>query len=123
MRTAFVSVALAAFAQLSLAAALPAAEVAENAIEKRAVTHLFVCDSANFQGRCENLQVDRGSCLTLFNNWGDTISSLGPDSGTTCTVYENNDCQGRSLGGIVSPGIFNLNDFNFNDIISSFRCS
>ena len=79
---------------------------------------------------------------TLFNNWGDTVSSLGPDWGTTCTIWEyvnihiinrdqvltvsrNNDCQGRSIGGIVNPGINNLNDalWKFNDITSSYKCS
>ncbi|KAK0725984.1 hypothetical protein B0H67DRAFT_144409 [Lasiosphaeris hirsuta] len=129
MRTTMISIAFAALGQLSVA--LPAlgqqsAEVSEVAARSnvaRAITHLFVCDSLNFQGRCENLETETNRCYNLFNNWNDVISSLGPDQGTTCTIYENFDCQGRSVGGIVNPGLFNLNEWNFNDITSSYRCS
>lgn len=40
-------------------------------------------------------------------------------------IFRNNDCQGRSIGGIVNPGINNLDDkaWQFNDITSSYRCS
>lgn len=37
----------------------------------------------------------------------------------TYVADRNFGCSGRSLGGIVSPGINNLNDFGFNDIASS----
>jgi len=123
-----------AFAALTgLAMAAPAAgainissrtaEVEGTVHKRQSVTHLFVCDSANFNGRCENLESNRGQCYNLLNGWNDVISSLGPDQGTTCTLWENNDCTGRSLGGIVNPGINNLVDFSFNDIASSYRCS
>ncbi|KAK0751451.1 hypothetical protein B0T18DRAFT_402524 [Schizothecium vesticola] len=125
MRTAIFSIALAAFAQLSTALPAPDASAAAPSAEKRDITHLYICDSSNFQGRCQNLEAERNRCYTLFNNWGDTVSSLGPDWGTTCTIWENNDCQGRSIGGIVSPGITNLDDapWKFNDITSSYKCS
>ncbi|KAK5657188.1 hypothetical protein OQA88_3246 [Cercophora sp. LCS_1] len=124
MRVSMASLALAALSQLSVA--LPTSEQPEIAARSnvaRAITHLFVCDSLNFNGRCENLETETGRCYNLFNGWNDVISSLGPDRGTTCTIYEHFDCQGRSVGGIVNPGLFNLNEWNFNDITSSYRCS
>ncbi|KAK1829210.1 hypothetical protein QBC39DRAFT_374033 [Podospora conica] len=127
MRATIFSVAFAALAQLS--AALPAPDASAIApaaeIEKRADTHLYICDSANFQGRCENIRAERNSCYTLYNNWSDTVTSLGPDKGTTCTIYEHSGCTGRQIGGIVNPGINNLDDaqWKFNDIMSSFRCT
>ena len=36
--------------------------------------------------------------------------------------FSNSDCTGQSVGGIVSPGIFDLNDYGFNDRASSYRC-
>lgn len=60
----------------------------------------------------------------FVNPWDDSISSWGPDPGVTCHVYENKNCDegGRKIYNIVNPGISNLNDFQFNDIISSARC-
>ena len=82
----------------------------------QAVTHVFVCTDANFKGRCENLESTKQGCcssihfsfsalppltraqslkadgihgiVTLFNGFSDQISSIGPDAGTTCTLYE-----------------------------------
>ncbi|KAL8802919.1 MAG: hypothetical protein Q9223_006430 [Gallowayella weberi] len=91
----------------------------------QAVTHLYVCIDANFQGRCENLESTKQVPMpdTLFNGFDNTISSLGPDAGTTCTLYDNPGCSGASLGGIVKPGINNLADYGFNDRASSYRCN
>ncbi|KAL8992554.1 MAG: hypothetical protein Q9169_007009 [Polycauliona sp. 2 TL-2023] len=54
----------------------------------QAVTHVFVCTDSNFKGRCENLESTKQGCYTLFNGFADTISSIGPDAGTTCILYE-----------------------------------
>ncbi|KAK0615210.1 hypothetical protein B0T17DRAFT_510997 [Bombardia bombarda] len=140
MKTTMINIAFAALTSLVIAAPteVPAKQSAQmietrsNVISegvaplanvKRAITHLYVCDSANFQGRCENLETTTGQCYGLFNGWNDAISSLGPDAGTTCVLYENYDCAGRTLGGIVNPGIRNLVDYSFNDLASSYRCS
>ncbi|KAL8876670.1 MAG: hypothetical protein Q9198_005172 [Flavoplaca austrocitrina] len=89
----------------------------------QAVTHVFVCTDSNFKGRCENLESTKQGCYTLFNGFSDTISSIGPDAGTTCTLWDNAGCSGASLGGIVKPGIFDLADFGFNDRASSYQCN
>ncbi|KAM5354954.1 hypothetical protein ACJ41O_001600 [Fusarium nematophilum] len=82
--------------------------------------HLFVCDSASFQGRCQNLENDADN---LGNRWPNTITSVRPSKGTTCTLYNYNDCKGKKLDGVVRPGITNLVDYHFNDLTNSFRCS
>ncbi|KAL8788717.1 MAG: hypothetical protein Q9213_001531 [Squamulea squamosa] len=87
-----------------------------------AITHLFVCIDKNFGGRCQNLETTTNVCFNLGNGFSDSISSLGPDQGTTCTIYDNQGCSGTSVGGIVSPGINDLSDFGFNDRASSYRC-
>ncbi|CAO1603233.1 hypothetical protein XANCAGTX0491_006825 [Xanthoria calcicola] len=89
----------------------------------QAVTHVYVCTDSNFRGRCENLESTKQGCYTLFNGFSDQISSIGPDAGTTCTLYDDVGCGGASLGGIVRPGIYNLADYGFNDRASSYRCN
>ncbi|KAE8445771.1 hypothetical protein EG329_012829 [Mollisiaceae sp. DMI_Dod_QoI] len=92
------------------------------ALAARAITHVYMCINDNFQPACENFQVNTGVCYNLGGNWNDAISSIGPDSGTTCTIWYDNGCSGRSVSGIVNPGIYNLNDWNFNDVASSVKC-
>ncbi|KAK2049996.1 hypothetical protein LZ31DRAFT_548814 [Colletotrichum somersetense] len=101
---------------------VPVGNPDENSVQ--AITHLYICADANFSGRCENLQSTTGQCYNLQNGWNDVVTSLGPDAGTSCTIWENNGCSGASISGIVSPGIFNLADsnWNFNDRASSYRC-
>lgn len=87
-----------------------------------AITHLYVCIDKNFGGRCQNLQTVTTGCLDFGNGFNDAITSLGPDKGTTCTIYDNPGCTGASVGGIVNPGINDLTDYGFNDRASSYRC-
>ncbi|KAK3380996.1 hypothetical protein B0H63DRAFT_450374 [Podospora didyma] len=63
-----------------------------------------------------------GVCYNLNAPWNDAVTSLGPDAGITCTIYIDANCSGRSVGGIISPGIWNLSDYGFNDVASSLRC-
>ncbi|KAI4111071.1 MAG: hypothetical protein LQ339_000799 [Xanthoria mediterranea] len=61
---------------------------APGTLASQAITHLFVCTDADFKGRCQNLENTRGACTNLGNGLSDSISSLGPDQGTTCTIWE-----------------------------------
>ncbi|KXH34305.1 hypothetical protein CNYM01_01110 [Colletotrichum nymphaeae SA-01] len=88
----------------------------------QAITHLYICSDANFSGRCQNLESNTGQCFRLHlddlgNGFNDVVSSLGPDAGTSCTIWENAGCTGASIVNIVNPGIYNLADsnWNFND--------
>ncbi|KAL8672883.1 MAG: hypothetical protein Q9224_007548 [Gallowayella concinna] len=87
-----------------------------------AVTHLYVCIDKGFSDRCRNLESGTNGCYDLGNGFNNAISSLGPDTETTCTIYDNGGCSGASVGGIVSPGINDLTDYGFNDRASSYRC-
>ncbi|KAK7456722.1 hypothetical protein Landi51_01998 [Colletotrichum acutatum] len=88
----------------------------------QAITHLYICSDANFSGRCQNLESNTGQCSKLYpddlgNGFNDVVSSLGPDAGTSCTIWEHAGCTGASIVNIVNPGIYNLADsnWNFND--------
>ncbi|KAL9612670.1 MAG: hypothetical protein Q9167_002752 [Letrouitia subvulpina] len=65
----------------------PAGKAASPQADKP-LTHLYVCTDANFKGRCENLASTKQGCYTLFNGLDNVVSSLGPDAGTTCIIYE-----------------------------------
>ncbi|KAF1979365.1 hypothetical protein BU23DRAFT_153146 [Bimuria novae-zelandiae CBS 107.79] len=110
---------------LSLSSAVLGAPAPADQLEvKRATGHLFVCQDAQFKGRCQNLQFTTGTCFNLGNGFADSISSAGPDAGFTCTVWEDTNCSGRPVS-FVKPGIPDFNHIspNLNDKISSYRCN
>lgn len=41
----------------------------------------------------------------------------------TQSGYRDSNCSGSSKSGIITPGIYNLNDYGLNDKISSFKCT
>ncbi|QRD04814.1 hypothetical protein JI435_107420 [Parastagonospora nodorum SN15] len=92
----------------------------ERSVEKRGNGNFYVCTDKNFGGICQNLAFTTDVCYTLASPFQDSISSAGPDS-YACSVYQDNGCNGNNIL-ITKPGINNLADFNFNDIISSYRC-
>ncbi|TIC99370.1 hypothetical protein CH35J_005089 [Colletotrichum higginsianum] len=114
----------------ALAGVVPRAEASPAAVavggplegSLQAITHLYICQNINFGGSCVNVEVSTGVCYNLINGWNDVVSSLGPDAGTSCTLYENAGCTGAALPNIVNPGISNLGERGFNDRASSFRC-
>lgn len=50
-------------------------------------TSFYVCDEANWDGRCQWFQTPVGECLNFSLLWNDRISSFGPDPGYTCNAY------------------------------------
>ncbi|KAH3978879.1 hypothetical protein HBH98_101760 [Parastagonospora nodorum] len=111
----------------------------ERSVEKRGNGNFYVCTDKNFGGICQNLAFTTDVCCkhamfripcsrpvantcidTLASPFQDSISSAGPDS-YACSVYQDSGCNGNNIL-ITKPGINNLADFNFNDIISSYRC-
>ncbi|OAG01330.1 uncharacterized protein CC84DRAFT_1046881, partial [Paraphaeosphaeria sporulosa] len=84
-------------------------------------THLYLCSEAGFEGACENVQVDLGKCYNADDKLNDKISSTGPDKGYFCTAYPDFDCSGKAFP-FVNPGIWDLANYGFGDIISSWRC-
>ncbi|KAL5394358.1 hypothetical protein PMIN06_004233 [Paraphaeosphaeria minitans] len=84
-------------------------------------TNLYLCTEAGFKGDCDNVQVDLGKCYNADDKLNDKISSLGPDKGHFCTAYPDFDCSGKAFP-FVNPGIWDLANYGFGDIISSWRC-
>ncbi|POS69225.1 hypothetical protein DHEL01_v212381 [Diaporthe helianthi] len=102
----------------------PAAIAATSELSTRASGNVYVCINANFQPACSLLHWNNDRCADFVNPWEDSISSWGPDPGVTCHVYEKRGCDesGRKIYNIGNPGISNLVNYQFNDIISSARC-
>ena len=57
--------AMAATMSFASPVAVPEAK-ADNALEARATTHLYVCEDTNFGGYCQNLVVTKGNCCEFF---------------------------------------------------------
>ncbi|KAG8158265.1 hypothetical protein KVR01_012026 [Diaporthe batatas] len=93
-------------------------------LSARASGNVYVCINANFQPACSLIHWGNDVCADFVNPWEDSISSWGPDPGVTCHVYEKRGCDesGRKIYNVGNPGISNLADYQFNDIISSARC-
>ncbi|KAI0435920.1 hypothetical protein F4803DRAFT_264376 [Xylaria telfairii] len=116
---------VALLAGFASAGALPRGEAATDGNASiQALTHIYVCVDGGFQGTCRNFEIQTGSCLNFVAPFQDSISSAGPDQGTTCTLYQDTNCGGRSIT-FTYPGIAHLGDpaYNFGDIASSVRCS
>ncbi|OBT66195.1 hypothetical protein VE03_05139 [Pseudogymnoascus sp. 23342-1-I1] len=88
----------------------------------RALTHFYACVDSDFRGKCESFTINTGECYSFNSDWNDAITSIGPDKGTTCTIWYDWKCAGRTVDNIKDPGIYNLGDFNFNDAASSIKC-
>ncbi|KAI1753215.1 hypothetical protein F4782DRAFT_84643 [Xylaria castorea] len=88
------------------------------------ITHVYACVDGGFTGTCNNFEIQTGACLNFAAPFQDSISAIGPDQGTTCTIYQDFNCQGRSIT-FTYPGIAHLGDptYNFGDVTSSVRCS
>ncbi|KAG8740426.1 hypothetical protein FRC10_004349 [Ceratobasidium sp. 414] len=49
---------------------------------------VYFCTDANFQGRCAYVSgFNSGQCVGVGSDFNDVVSSFGPDSGLTCTIY------------------------------------
>ncbi|PVH85142.1 hypothetical protein DL98DRAFT_583737 [Cadophora sp. DSE1049] len=101
---------------------LPVSTVGEISRATRAITHLFVCKNPQFVPECMNIEVQTGFCYNILNSWNDAISSAGPDRETKCTLFADPGCVGRSVE-FAYPGIGNLQDFDLDDLASSFSCT
>ncbi|KAI8951517.1 hypothetical protein F4801DRAFT_578498 [Xylaria longipes] len=107
------------------AGALPRGEaVSDGNVGIEALTHIFVCVDGGFSGTCNNFEIQTGACLNFAAPFQDSISAAGPDQGTTCTLFQDFNCGGRSIT-FTFPGLAHLGDpsINFGDTASSVRCS
>ncbi|KAF8910203.1 hypothetical protein CPB84DRAFT_1764893 [Gymnopilus junonius] len=81
---------------------------------------LMLCTDKNFGGKCVFMHYSGHECINVPNNINDQISSVAPaGSGHSCTLCRDKDCGGPTF--TLGAPIELLN--NFNDQMSSFRCS
>ncbi|KAF1849191.1 uncharacterized protein K460DRAFT_394078 [Cucurbitaria berberidis CBS 394.84] len=86
------------FSLTEYAAALPAET-------KRTVGGIKICTGEYWTGTCGYKVQPLNSCIHLDAPWYHTISSFGPDQGTTCNWYRDYNCNDQIASGIVYPGI------------------
>jgi len=76
----------------------------------------------NADGGGDYLTAKAGSRRNAKKRWNDRISSVWVQEGCKVTVYEEAEFRGRSytLHGKAGGTLYNLEDFGFNDKVSSF---
>ncbi|KAJ9666246.1 hypothetical protein H2201_003680 [Coniosporium apollinis] len=105
----------------------PVSEADTDLSKRGAWGGVFYCRDDKWRGGCHYQWVEDGACHNVPWDWNDKISSFGPDSRVDwknwgCDMFADGNCQGqRHL--IFYPGSEMLSSWNFNDKISSIRCS
>ncbi|MCJ1426266.1 hypothetical protein MMC29_004169 [Sticta canariensis] len=66
-----------------------------------------------------------GTCHGIGPVLDKRISSIAPDEGVVCAIFEGQHCNGDSLHGIYAPGISDLGKYgyDFDNKASSIICS
>ncbi|CAO2657103.1 Nn.00g032290.m01.CDS01 [Neocucurbitaria sp. VM-36] len=76
---------------------------------KRTVGGIKIYTSKYWTGTCGYKVQPLNMCIHLHDPWYHTISSFGPDQGTTCNWYSDYNCNTHIACGIVYPEIDNMN--------------
>ncbi|KAJ7680184.1 hypothetical protein B0H14DRAFT_3908229 [Mycena olivaceomarginata] len=82
------------FVVLAAAIAALTAHAAPATLEPLVDGHVFICTDANFSGDCTNYGFFADQCSNFPGEFADDISSFGPDSGWSCTMYTDPNCNG-----------------------------
>ncbi|MCJ1428408.1 hypothetical protein MMC29_006318 [Sticta canariensis] len=66
-----------------------------------------------------------GTCHGIGPVLDKQISSIAPDAGVVCAIFDGQNCNGDSLHGIFAPGISDLgkDEYDFDKKASSIICS
>ncbi|KAF9561625.1 hypothetical protein CPC08DRAFT_762003 [Agrocybe pediades] len=81
---------------------------------------LMLCTDADLDGECVSMKYKDEQCVNVPGRINDQVSSVAPDgSGHKCTLYRDYDCEGPSFE--IEEHVDFLS--NFNDRLSSFKCS
>ncbi|PWW73520.1 hypothetical protein C7212DRAFT_284663 [Tuber magnatum] len=90
-------------------------------LTKRTPGCIFVTKDSNWGGANAYLCIQtNGGCTGWGNDWRYSISSFGPDPGTTCQVFTDPNCTGAASVAFGYPGYGYLG--TWNDNMASFRC-
>ncbi|KFZ18408.1 hypothetical protein V502_04112 [Pseudogymnoascus sp. VKM F-4520 (FW-2644)] len=109
----------------SLSAMVLATPTPDLPVATRALPQIRLCKDAQYKN-CINKDVTVGTCQDLDKSWNDAISSIDfhtPDVGT-CVFYQDYGCEGDHVESDYNDDdhIANLDEYGFNDQISSFIC-
>ncbi|KAF1938337.1 hypothetical protein EJ02DRAFT_28134 [Clathrospora elynae] len=63
----------------------------------------YTCTEPNFGGQCQWTAPNTGCHVSPPGGAG--IASLGPDPGTSCRLYEDIECSGRTVMTVWFPGM------------------
>ncbi|KAF3935502.1 hypothetical protein ABW19_dt0200625 [Dactylella cylindrospora] len=76
--------------------------VTPNKLAKRQLGGVFYCNGLNFSGsQCWYSVLYKNECRNIGNL---VILSIGPDQGTWCILYYNENCQNQATPAIGYPG-------------------
>ncbi|KAI1369760.1 hypothetical protein F5Y08DRAFT_334112 [Xylaria arbuscula] len=126
MRSTLVTVGLAA--SIASAATLPLdtnviALKDDGDFHTEAITHVYLCRGPNFGAPCFSKPVYTTLCYNFINGRDNSISSVKPDLGTTCIIYDDENCKGFYSLTFTYPGISDLTSLGWNDRASSISCT
>ncbi|KAF8598965.1 hypothetical protein BDV93DRAFT_560864 [Ceratobasidium sp. AG-I] len=112
------------FASIVGLSVVGAAVIASPAPIRRALSGgVTYCTDVQFQGDCLSVSsFNATQCVGIGRGFNDRISSFRPDTGIKCIIWSDFNCQGNGYAYVTNPGIADLRDRGFNDIISSFEC-
>ncbi|KAL8664007.1 MAG: hypothetical protein Q9202_003424 [Teloschistes flavicans] len=118
---------------LTLASPLPDANAeplagAKQQLNERSLGGVYYCNNINYGAPCVKHTYPLAQCQDLSSTYAGQVSSIGPDSGTSCEVYAMGGCiptYGTPNNGHITinyPGYSDLRTVNFNDKIQSIIC-
>ncbi|KAF2100439.1 hypothetical protein NA57DRAFT_54528 [Rhizodiscina lignyota] len=109
-------------ALFTLFAAQALAAPSANPIEKRTPGGIYICTDINWSGECGYKVQPLNTCIHLDDPWYHTISSFGPDQGTSCQMYSDKNCNFPIGSGIGYPGVADMTKDGLNDQVGAFKC-
>jgi hypothetical protein len=63
-----------------------------------------LCTDIHWFGQCGYAVQPLNQCIHLDSPWFQTVSSMGPDSGTVCDIYSDYSCGNLIYRGLRNPG-------------------
>ncbi|KAJ7775531.1 hypothetical protein B0H16DRAFT_1507725 [Mycena metata] len=84
------------------------------------------CHEEGMGGQCVSASTENGACVNIASAShpdNDKASSATTNPNSICTLYQHGDCGGSSVSLQPSSTITALSVYNFENAMSSYRCS
>ncbi|KAF8448467.1 hypothetical protein BGX38DRAFT_586744 [Terfezia claveryi] len=99
-------------------------------LAKRTLGGVFMCPGYDWTTQpglgCSYFVFGWNACVRLSDQtYRYTLSSVGPDSGTWCVIYQSTDCSWGGSNGFTNPGLARLEGSywgQWNDNTGSIKC-